>query len=379
MSEEGTNSKKDQQFMEERIPVLEDEWSNGCSELYSSVFAIYEPWYKQVYGELCSSHFCSFPYDSLESQILEDYISNEFFVNKESIWINQQKTEVERDLVSRLSTDLITYFEYPIEGFPPNNRCPYCDHSLHLIKHQDDEHIGDFLLAGGVEYCINCHYWRFHHLEGRYIGRWSVYAYSYMSLISKMREFENELPQECSGELSQWLRQNPLRWNALNPYQFEKLVADIFNANYQQAEVIHVGKSHDGGVDILFIDTHEKQWLIQVKRRRNIQKGEPVETIRNLLGTMLLEGAYHGIVVSTADHFTYQACKAAQRAEEVGMTVKLIDRGLLDRMLEVILPNVLPWLIDLMTSYIAFPSDSFRKTPEHDYQQLTLWESIDSP
>ncbi|MBD2580163.1 restriction endonuclease [Oscillatoria sp. FACHB-1406] len=159
----------------------------------------------------------------------------------------------------------------------------------------------------------------------------------------------------------------------MNPYRLETLVADIFKANHSHAEVIHVGKPHDGGVDVFFVDADQKQWLIQVKRREKANSTEPVETIRNLLGTMLLEGACHGIVVSTADRFSYQAYQAVNRAEEVGMTVKLIDRGILNRMLEAVLPNVFPWLMSLVNSYAEFPADSFRKIPDPNYQQLTLW------
>jgi hypothetical protein len=88
---------------------------------------------------------------------------------------------------------------------------------------------------------------------------------------------------------------------------------------------------------------------------------------------MLLEGVCHGIVVSTADHFTYRAYQAANRATEIGMTVKLIDKGILDRMLEVVLPDVLPWLVNLMNSYVEFPAESIDKISESHHQQLTLW------
>jgi len=70
--------------------------------------------------------------------------------------------------------------------------------------------------------------------------------------------------------------------------------------------------------------------------------GEGVSTLRNLLGTLLIEGISQGIVVSTADHFTYQAYKAANKAESKGYLIKLIDRGKLDRMLSPFLPKN-PW------------------------------------
>jgi hypothetical protein len=48
-------------------------------------------------------------------------------------------------------------------------------------------------------------------------------------------------------------------------------------------------------------------------------------------------------VVSTADHFTFQSCKAAKGVEQVGYYLELIDRGKLNRMLDPLLPDR-PWL-----------------------------------
>ena len=131
------------------------------------------------------------------------------------------------------------------------------------------------------------------------------------------------------------------------PRNLEKLVADIFRANYENAQALHVGRPDDGGVDVIFIDTENRQWLIQVKRRESPGHAEPVETIRNLLGAMVLSKSSLGIVVSTADHFTYRAYEAVGRARECGMRINLIDRKKLDRMLDPILPDR-PWLSVLL-------------------------------
>ena len=107
--------------------------------------------------------------------------------------------------------------------------------------------------------------------------------------------------------------------------------------------MVHVGKPDDGGVDILFIDSTHEQWLIQVKRRERADSAEGINTIRNLVGAMVLEGAMRGIVVSTADHFTLRAQQAAKRLEKRGLHIELIDKGVLNRMLEPVLPDR-PWL-----------------------------------
>lgn len=103
-----------------------------------------------------------------------------------------------------------------------------------------------------------------------------------------------------------------------------------------------MGRPDDGGVDIIYIDADDKQWLVQVKRRENPRSTESVSTIRNLLGAMLLQDSRTGIIVSTADHFSYQAYAAVDRAREVGMALRLIDRYALDHMLDGVLQDQ-PW------------------------------------
>jgi restriction endonuclease Mrr len=132
-------------------------------------------------------------------------------------------------------------------------------------------------------------------------------------------------------------------WHSIRPGNLERLVTEIFRANHARSEVFHVGRPVDGGVDVVFVDSGRRQWLIQVKRRGCDSASEGVETIRNLLGTVLLHGAVRGIVVSTADHFTYQAYRAQSRAEQIGYQIHLVDKGKLHRMLDPLLPDR-PWL-----------------------------------
>jgi hypothetical protein len=91
------------------------------------------------------------------------------------------------------------------------------------------------------------------------------------------------------------------------------------------------------------IDTESQQWLVQVKRRESADRSEGVKTIRDLLGAMVLEKSLKGIVVSTANQFSLRAQQAALRAGQIGMTVKLIDKGILNRMLDPLLPDR-PWM-----------------------------------
>jgi len=157
--------------------------------------------------------------------------------------------------------------------------------------------------------------------------------------MSKLSEFPEDIPNGCLQECAQYLKTHPNYWNKIKPSSLERLVADIFRANYQNCEVIHVGQPNDGGIDVLFVDSGKKKWLIQVKRRGSPHTTEGVSTLRNLLGVLLLRRTKYGIVVSTADHFSYWAFKAKEKARLLGYTIELIDKGKLKRLIEPLLPN----------------------------------------
>jgi hypothetical protein len=71
-------------------------------------------------------------------------------------------------------------------------------------------------------------------------------------VTSVAAKFSPSLPKACSDELAQQLRRRSTSWHDLSPKCMETLVADIFRANYQHSEVIHVGRPGDRGIDVIF-------------------------------------------------------------------------------------------------------------------------------
>jgi len=191
--------------------------------------------------------------------------------------------------------------------------------------------------------CMNCRYWQWH-FRGLVDSGWPTGGWErWTCAISKLGTFNEPLPDGCRVELAQHMRRHPEQWHSASPKAMEKIVQAIFKGNFEDAEVLHVGGPHDGGKDVIFIDANGRKWLIQVKRRENSRAVENVTEVRNLLGVMAYEGVQHGIIASTADHFTVAAQKYAAGALSQGFVIELLDRGILNRMLGGLLPFD-PWL-----------------------------------
>lgn len=83
---------------------------------------------------------------------------------------------------------------------------------------------------------------------------------------------------------------------ALSPRDFEHYVADLFKRRGYVVEVR--GRSGDLGVDLAVRQMDGRLAIVQCKRYRH---AVGPDIVRELLGTMLHERAYHGFLVTTAD------------------------------------------------------------------------------
>lgn len=94
--------------------------------------------------------------------------------------------------------------------------------------------------------------------------------------------------------------------------KMEELVASIFSSHYACTAKV-VGRSNDGGIDIILIDS-DKPIAIQVKRRKKLKTSESVAPIRELIGAALLQDSKDCIFVTTAAKFTNSAVCARNLA-----------------------------------------------------------------
>ena len=206
--------------------------------------------------------------------------------------------------------------------------CPFCSGNFEIRETN-----GPHWFSPNVSVCPHCGYWTLggHYTSAGYVGGWNMYLY----WNAKLEEYELNDDSVPIIELKEYLAKHREAVRDISPTKLEVLVSDIYRETGDYSEVIHVGRPMDGGVDVVLIKNESETTLVQVKQRKE-GKTESVSTIRNLLGAMYREGSLRGIVVSTADAFSWCARKEATgEVPNFGITyeIDLIDEGKLNEMI----------------------------------------------
>ena len=114
--------------------------------------------------------------------------------------------------------------------------------------------------------------------------------------------------------LRTYLAAHPDCLTSAEPVKVEQLVTSALRDIFDRAEVRHVGRSGDGGVDVVIARGGvAKPIVVQVKRRASTDAREGVEAIRELHGVMFRDKLSRGMVVSTASRFTAGALAESRR------------------------------------------------------------------
>ncbi|HVG19010.1 MAG TPA: restriction endonuclease, partial [Blastocatellia bacterium] len=185
--------------------------------------------------------------------------ADKWFINDQDV-----DADISKYLYEKTRDDEVKLWDAPI--------CLYCNTSLDATEFEDitdddkEWHNNQCYL---LNFCHRCAYWEFRGYEA---GNRCMDSSRVILVSSVAAKFQHKLPDGCSEELAQYLRRNPMHWHDLSPTRMETLVTDIFRANYQHCEAIHVGAPGDRGVDVVFIDSDGIRWLIQVKRRAKLNK-----------------------------------------------------------------------------------------------------------
>lgn len=105
----------------------------------------------------------------------------------------------------------------------------------------------------------------------------------YYSIIASVEDLEKE---KAVKQLVYEIRKDSKLLYKINPTRLEQIAQYVFSSHFN-CEVEHIGQSHDGGVDLLIINS-DKPILVQVKRREKASSVESVSTVRDFLGAMFI-------------------------------------------------------------------------------------------
>lgn len=135
--------------------------------------------------------------------------------------------------------------------------------------------------------------------------------------------------------IRKYVSENPKYFCDINHHKFEILVQHIYK-DFFNCEVKHVGGPGDNGIDLYMVLSNEPH-LIQVKCRKNPDSIESINYVRELLGTLILNNAKHGHLVTTANKFSKPAIEATKSAslEEYNIEINLTDCNKLFEMLKI--------------------------------------------
>lgn len=208
-----------------------------------------------------------------------------------------------------------------------NTNCPFCGDKLkqYFYFQRYDSNIFSNECVNQWEsifYCEQDGWWQHKINEQQDRGPKAWYAVIHEGILAKYDETANSVPIEI---LSDYIKKNPENITHIHDKKMEELVASVFRSFYNcDAKVI--GKSSDGGVDIILI-YNDNPIMVQVKRRKSRVKTESVAFVRELLGATLLHQSKNCIFVTTADKFSKDAKKTASLAIDLGLvqSYELVD------------------------------------------------------
>jgi hypothetical protein len=202
-----------------------------------------------------------------------------------------------------------------VELFSRRGWCPFCRQlARHVANESENSNSAQAeRLSLRHAWQCSCGWWQTHYCDrSTSSGSYWEYNGARSAILDRYDPSDSGLPIIA---LRKALVRRPDLIDRVDRKKTEELVCSIFG-DYFECETKLVGRSGDGGIDLVLVSA-DKTTLVQVKHR---DKGshnwtaEPVSTVREFLGAMLLADGRHGILVTTAHHFSPDAKDAAAKA-----------------------------------------------------------------
>ena len=163
-----------------------------------------------------------------------------------------------------------------------------------------------------------------------------------------LRSFAPDTAEVPLSVLREEIRRSRIAANTVDPHRFQRLVQNILQRAWD-CEVINLGTSRDGGIDLLALRGNEDVVAIQVKRRTATRGSERIEVVREFLGAAMLRGHKSLALITTASRFTRGGHAEAELAVQKRLVrdFKLIDHSALKEILSAV-PEEPPWKVALL-------------------------------
>jgi len=193
-----------------------------------------------------------------------------------------------------------------------------------------------------VRACSKCGWWESENTA--FVKSTNSLSYDSFTLLRRacLREFavlDDATPIEA---LRNHVIRHPRELNLISPRKLELLVCSVFS-DYFSCEAVHVGGPGDGGYDLILL-VGDNPALVQVKQRVDPNRAEPVASIREFLGAIMLAGAKTGFFVTSAGRFSGASQEAAERASKTIVDkLELVDASKLIDILKMAAVNAEPW------------------------------------
>jgi restriction system protein len=202
--------------------------------------------------------------------------------------------------------------------------CRYCQTSLvnpHIDRgytHAVDQNTSEVV---EVKCCAVCGWWVIErntswNPASCEPGTTDHFSFGASAVLRKLDLQDQSLPL---SELRQYLAARyDDRFN-IHPSALEKVVASIYRDFGYYA--VAIGRSGDGGIDVVLEESDGTRIGVQVKRHRERIEAEP---IRAFVGALYLKDILSGVFVTTSE-FTRGASDTATLAADRGMPIELVD------------------------------------------------------
>jgi restriction endonuclease Mrr len=216
--------------------------------------------------------------------------------------------EYEYDLSGSVNNPTRIEYKLPEEYksfYKKRGYCPFCHTAIqNVYKNQKSATLGADLFETIDIWECDCGFWEaFSSFTEEKDLITEIDSKNWQKLYySKVASVEDSKKEKAVKQLVSEIKNNSARLYSIDPLKFEQIAQYVFSAFFK-CEVEHVGKSHDGGVDLLIVNS-DKPILVQVKRREKANSVESVSTVRDFLGAMYIKNNFNGIILSTAKSFS---------------------------------------------------------------------------